>query len=78
VRACGSVTTGPFQVTALAWKLDVHIRRIDLVPTVPGTVFRSGPMPRSIPGAPPITVGDPRWQAVAHVDPWEVLQTCRA
>lgn len=78
VRACGSITTGPFQVTPLAWKLDVHIRRVDLVPTVPGTVFRSGPMPRSIPGAPPITVGDPRWRPAAHVDPWEVLQTCRA
>lgn len=78
VLACGSVTTGAFQVTPLAWKLDAHIRRIDLVPTVPGTVFRSYPGPREIPGAPVIVVNDdPRWQEAAHVDPWQVLQACR-
>lgn len=77
LRACGSITTGPFQVTPLAWRVDTHIRRIDLVPTVPGTVFRSGPMPRDIPGAPPIAVGDPRWKAVARSGPWQVLQACR-
>ena len=77
VLDCGTVTTGAFQVTALAWKLDAHIRRIDLVPTVPGTVFRSAPEPRTIPGAPVLVVGDPRWRPVAHVDPWEALQACR-
>ncbi len=77
VRACGSITTGPFQVTPLAWRVETHIRRIDLVPTVPGTVFRSAPPPRTIPGAPPIDVGDRRWKAVARVDPWQVLQACR-
>jgi hypothetical protein len=78
VLGCGTVTTGPFQVTALAWKLDAPIRRIDLVPTTPGTVFRSFPGEREIPGAPVIVVsGDPRWQEAAHVDPWQVLQACR-
>jgi hypothetical protein len=77
VRACGSATTGPFQVAALAWKLDTHFRGIGLVPTVPGSVFRSAPPPRRIPGAPVIVVGDPRWRPAAHVDPWQVLRACR-
>ncbi len=76
VRACGTMTTGPFQVTPLAWRLDVHIRDVDLVPTVPGTVFRAGPPPRDIPGAPSVSVGDPRWKAVGRSGPWEVLQSC--
>lgn len=78
VLDCGTVTTGPFQVTALAWKLDAHIRRVGLVPTAPGTVFRSYPGAREIPGAPVIVVNeDPRWREAAHVDPWQVLQACR-
>lgn len=76
VRACGTMTTGPFQVTPLAWRLDVHIQKVDLVPTVPGSVFRAGPLPRSIPGAPAVSVGDSRWKPVARSGPWEVLQSC--
>jgi hypothetical protein len=76
VRACGPATTGPFQVTPLAWRLDVHAEKIQLVPLVPGSVFRAGPEPRSIPGAPDVAVSDPRWKAVAHSGPWEVLEAC--
>jgi hypothetical protein len=76
IRACGSATTGRFQVTALAWRLHTHIRGIGITPTIPGTVFRSGPPPRTIPNAPPIDVAGPRWRPVADVDPWQVLQAC--
>jgi hypothetical protein len=77
VRACGGSTTGPFQVTALAWRLDVPIEDVLLVPIAPGSVFRSAPPPRTIPGAPAIVVGDARWKPAAHADPWQVLQACR-
>jgi hypothetical protein len=76
VRACGSTTTGPFQVTPLAWRLDVHIQDIDVVPALPGSVFRAGPPPHTIPGAPAVAVGDTRFKPVATVDPWQVLQAC--
>jgi hypothetical protein len=76
VRACGTSTTGPFQVTPLAWRLDVHVQDVDLVPIAPGSVFRAGPPPHSIPGAPAVAVGDPRFRPVATADPWQVLQTC--
>jgi hypothetical protein len=78
VRACGPATTGPFQVTPLAWRLDVHAENVQLVPLVPGSVFRAGPEPRSIPGAPDVAVSDPRWKTVAHSGPWEVLEACTA
>lgn len=76
VRACGPAVTGPFQVTPLAWRLDVHIQDVDLVPEVPGSVFRAGPPPRDIPGAPAVAVGDSRLQPAARVGPWQVLQAC--
>jgi hypothetical protein len=76
VRACGPATTGPFQVTALAWRLDVPIEDIQLVPLVPGSVFRAGPAPRAIPGAPQVVVDDPRWKRAVHFGPWEVLRAC--
>src|SRR5204863_6858989 len=55
VRRCGgTIATGPFQVTALAWRLETHIRAVGVSPTSPGTVFRAGPQARPIPGAPPL------------------------
>lgn len=76
VRACGGSTTGPFQVTPLAWRLDVHAEDVQLVPLIPGSVFRAGPEPRSIPGAPDVAVGDARWKQAASYGPWQVLQAC--
>ena len=76
VRACGSSTTGPFQVTPLAWRLDVHIQDVDVVPALPGSVFRAGPPPHDIPGAPAVAVGEEAWKPVARSGPWEVLQSC--
>jgi hypothetical protein len=77
VRACGPPTIGPFQVTALAWRLDLPIEDVLLVPIVPGSVFRAAPPPRTIPGAWAIVVDDPRWHPVARSGPWQVLEACR-
>src|SRR3954451_14024080 len=76
ILRCGDVTTGPFQVTALAWRLDAPIRRVGLHPRAPGTLFRAGPRPRSIPGAPPLATPDRRWKAIARTEAWQVLSTC--
>ncbi len=76
VRACGPATTGPFQVTPLAWRLDVHAADVQIVPLVPGSVFRAGPPPRPLPGAPEVAVSDPRWKVAARSGPWEVLEAC--
>jgi hypothetical protein len=76
VRRCGSVATGPFQVTALAWRLDVPIGRVGLRPHAPGSLFRAGPQPRPIPGAPPIGVKDRRFHTIARAQSWQVVATC--
>ena len=76
IRACGSRTTGPFQVTALAWRLDTPISGVGLSARAPGTVFRAGPRPRPIPGAPPLGVRDRRFEQVARTEAWQVLSTC--
>jgi hypothetical protein len=76
IRACGAATTGPFQVTPLAWRLDVHAKEVQLVPLIPGSIFRAGPEPRAIPGAPQVAVGDARWKQAARYGPWQVLQAC--
>ena len=66
VLRCGLPTVGPFQVTALAWRLDVPIRRVGYIPQATGTVFRIGPKP--VLGA--------SWHQVAVVPPWQVMQSC--
>jgi hypothetical protein len=77
IRRCGgTIATGPFQVTALAWRLDTHIRGVGVTPTAPGTVFRAGPQPRPIPGAPPLSVRGGDFRTVARTRAWQVLSTC--
>src|SRR3954468_11441769 len=76
IKRCGDVTTGPFQVTALAWRLNGPIRTVGLHPKAPGTLFRAAPQPRPIPGAPPLPTPDRRWKAGARTDAWQVLTTC--
>src|SRR4051812_24313062 len=57
IRRCGgTIATGPFQVTALAWRLDTPIRGVATKPSDSGTVFRAGGRPRPIPGAPPMAL----------------------
>jgi hypothetical protein len=75
VRDCGRVAIGPFQVTALAWRLDSPIERVSTRPTVPGTLFRAAPRPRTISGAPPAAT--PRgFKSVARTQAWQALSTC--
>jgi hypothetical protein len=75
LRRCGRVAIGPFQVTALAWRLDVPIQRIQTKPIIPGTLFRAAPQPRQISGAPPLPT--PRgYHAVAQTRAWQALSTC--
>jgi hypothetical protein len=76
VRGCGGAFTGPFQVPALAWRLDTHLEYVQLEPVAPGTVFRSAPMPRGIPGAPRVEVTDPAFRPVGRTSSWQVLSSC--
>jgi hypothetical protein len=75
LHRCGHVATGPFQVTALAWRLDSHIELVGTHPDIPGTLLRAAPVPRTITGAPPLPT--PRgYHAVARTGAWQVLSTC--
>ena len=76
VRRCGFIATGPFQVPALAWRLDLPIGGVGLKPRAPGSVFRAGGRPRPIPGAPPLAVPDRRVREVARGMSWQVMSTC--
>ena len=76
ITRCGSVTTGPFQVTALAWRLHAPIHGVGLTPRAPGTVFRAGGPPQPIPGAPPLAVPEPPFRIVTRTQAWQVLSTC--
>src|SRR5262249_7288512 len=76
VRRCGSVATGPFQVTALAWRLNVPIKRVGLAVRAPATVSRAAPAPRGIPNAPAVAVHDPAFQPVARTLAWQAVSTC--
>jgi hypothetical protein len=75
LRRCGRVAIGPFQVTALAWRLNVPIQRIQTVPAIPGTLFRAAPQPREITGAPALPT-PPGYHAVAGTRAWQALSTC--
>jgi hypothetical protein len=76
VQACGQVVIGPFQVTALSWRLNRPIARIRTNAVVPGTVFRTPPPPREITGGPPIAL-PPGFHQVARTKGWQVLSSCR-
>ena len=73
VTRCGSVTTGPFQVTALAWKLHSPIRGVGLHARAPGTVFRPALVP-----AGPVGPDEQGFRTVAQSGPWQILSTCVA
>ena len=75
-RSCGSITTGPYQVTALAWRLNVHIERIGLNAVAPGVVFRAAPQPRQTPKAPLLAAPEPAFRPVARTATWQALSTC--
>src|SRR4051794_3815575 len=68
VKRCGGITTGAFQVTLLAWELNVPIERVKYVPRPPGTVFR-------LTGTPP-PPAERAFHQVARTRLWQVLSTC--
>lgn len=76
VLGCGAVTTGPFQVPALAWRLNSPIRRVTYMPVQPGIVFRAAPAPNEISGAPVIPLRGSRWQITGRTGPWQVVRAC--
>ena len=71
VTGCGSVTTGPFQVTALAWRLHAPIRGVGLHARAPGTIFRPALVP-----AGPVGGEEQGFHEVARSGSWQVLSTC--
>ena len=75
-RRCGTVATGPFQVTALAWRVRMHIENVAVTPRAPGTVFRATPNPAAIPRGPDIAVFDPAFRPVAENASWQALSAC--
>jgi hypothetical protein len=75
VRGCGRVVIGPFQVTALAWRLHLPIQRIGTTATVPGTVLRAGPSPRALTGAPILGL-PPGFHQTARTQAWQALSSC--
>jgi len=72
VLACGTPVTGPLSVTALAWRLDVPIRRIALAPGRGTVVFRAAPTLDDTP-APATDAPGPR---IATSGGWTVSGAC--
>jgi hypothetical protein len=75
IKRCGAVAIGPFQVTALAWRLDAPINRVGVQPRRPGSLFRAAPQPRKITGAPP-SRAPAGFKALARGQAWQALSTC--
>jgi hypothetical protein len=74
VLGCGTPSTGPLEVSLLAYRLGVHISQVQAAAIVPGTVFQAPPT-SSEPPAPAIPA-DQRLSAVARVGRWRVLAAC--
>jgi hypothetical protein len=75
VHRCGGAAIGPFQVTALAWRLDTPIRGVGTRPAAPGTMFRAAPQPRTINGAAPMAAPH-GFRPLARTEAWQALSTC--
>lgn len=67
VNGCGAVFTGRFQVPSVAWRLDRHLRDVEIFPYPPGWVLapRNSRLSR-----------DPRFDRVAETAKWIVLRNC--
>jgi hypothetical protein len=46
ILSCGAITTRNFQVPLVAWQLHVHLERLGIRVTSPGTVFQQAQVPR--------------------------------
>jgi len=75
VDSCGLITTNNFQVPMVSWYLDLHIDRIGLDSTGPGTAFQTKTTPRSKLDPP---TGPPGGRVVGVSEPWIVWQKCAA
>ena len=77
LRSCGRAFTGPYQVPAVAWHLDVHLSDVGLRPRPPGAVFRARATRRAAvePPSLPERMG---FRVVARVGVWEVAKACGA
>jgi hypothetical protein len=73
VSSCGLIATNNFQVPMVAWYLNLHIDRIGLDATGPGTAFQTKTTPRSVPDPP---TGPPGGRVVGTSAPWTVIQRC--
>lgn len=76
VRACGAATTGAFLVPTVAWELGVHANAIELVPKLPGVVFRVSTIPGSDPVPPLRPLRGRRLETFAIYGHWRLLGAC--
>ncbi len=67
VARCGVVATGPYQVPALAWRLRIHSRVVQLEADPPGTLFAPDWVPLA---------RDTRFPVVAREGRWLVRRAC--
>jgi hypothetical protein len=75
VRACGKVYTGRFDTIALAWRLHVPIRRVEIFPFDPGTLFATRQFSLTRP-RPSALSRDPRYPWLGSTERWVVRQRC--
>jgi hypothetical protein len=76
ILACGDPYTGPFQVPALAWQLEVHTKRVGLSPAAPAAVFRAPPT-QPEPPTPDLGALAGKARPAARAGRWTVLAACR-
>jgi hypothetical protein len=68
INACGTVFTGIFDVTAVAWHLHLHGNQLGIFPFGPGTTMA---------GRDTHLAADPRYPRVIEYGQWAVGSTCR-
>jgi hypothetical protein len=76
VKRCGGLATGPFQVTAVAWRLGVPIHDVAYEPHAPTAILRT----RTNPGSKLVpaldTLGGATTRTLAASHGWQILETC--
>jgi len=75
VRACGRIYTGRFDTIALAWRLHVPIRRVEIFPSAPGTLIASKRFSLTRPRRSALSL-DPRYPAVGATRRWVIRARC--
>jgi hypothetical protein len=77
LRACGTPSTGPFQVPAVAWRLRLHGSQVTLEPRVPGVALRAANREGGRP-APPLDGlgGEAAVRTFAIAAGWRIVGRC--